>query len=353
MTETTLSEANRIEPRRPNIEDVARRAGVSTATVSRCLNNPQSVRERTRSIVETAVTELGYTPHFGARALALNRTHTIGAIIPTMENAIFARGLQAVQERLSENGTTLLLASSGYDPVQEATQLRTLIQRGVDSVLLIGEARPDSTYALLKNRPIPVVLAWCHKSSSDHVCVGFDNRAAAVEMTRLVLEHGHRDIAMIAGITDWNDRAAGRVSGVRDALEAAGLDLTDHNLIEAEYTFEAGAAAFRRLADRSTRPTAIICGNDILAVGVIQAAKAMGLRVPEDVSVTGFDDIDVAAIIEPTLTTVHVPHRRMGWCAADILLDLQTGAERGENICFETDLIVRNSLGHKPAASPG
>lgn len=337
-----------IENRLPKIEDVAQRAGVSTATVSRCLNMPSTVRERTRLLVETAIAELGYTPHFGARALALNRTHTIGAVIPTMENAIFARGLQAVQERLSESGTTLLLASSGYDPEREASQLQALVQRGVDGVLLIGTARPDSTYALLKNRPVPVVLVWCHSSTSEHVCVGFDNRAAASKMANLVLEYGHRDIAMVAGITAWNDRAAGRVEGVRAALGAKGISLTDHNLIEAEYTFEAGAQTFRRLADRSPRPTAIICGNDVLAAGVIQAAKSMGLRVPEDLSVTGFDNIDVASIIDPALTTVHVPHRRMGWRAADKLLDLQAGAERGENISFETDLIVRASLGRNP-----
>ena len=332
------------ESRPPKIADVARRAGVSTATVSRCLNNPESVRKRTRSIVEAAILDLGYTPHFGARALALNRTHTIGAVIPTMENAIFARGLQAVQERLSESGTTLLLACSGYDPEREARQLGTLIRRGVDGVLLIGEARPDSTYDLLRTRPVPVVLVWCHSSSTDHVCVGFDNRSAAREIAELVLAYGHRDIAMVAGITAWNDRAAGRVAGVRDALTAAGLTLDDRNLVEADYTFEAGAAAFHDLLQRSSRPSAVVCGNDVLAVGVVQAAQSLGLSVPEDVSVTGFDDIDLASVVEPALTTVHVPHRRMGWRAADILLEIQAGEDPVDNVSFATDVVKRASL---------
>lgn len=336
------------ETRMPKIEDVARRAGVSTATVSRCLNNPRTVRDQTRTLVEAAILELGYTPHFGARALALNRTHTIGAVIPTMENAIFARGLQAVQERLSENGTTLLLACSGYDPDREARQLSTLIQRGVDGVLLIGEARPESTYALLRNRPVPVVLVWCDGQSTDQVCVGFDNRTAARAMGDLVLEYGHRSIAMVAGITAWNDRAARRVDGIRDALDAAGLVLDTDNLVEAEYTLEAGANAFRQLCARPERPTAVICGNDVLAAGVVQAAKDMGLRVPDDVSVTGFDNIDLASVVEPALTTVHVPHRRMGWSAADKLLEMQSSGERGANISFSTELVVRASLARRP-----
>lgn len=326
------------------IEDVARRAGVSTATVSRCLNTPDSVRDVTRTKVQAAIVELGYTPHFGARALALNRSHTIGAIIPTMENAIFARGLQAVQERLSDAGTTLLLASSGYDPEREAEQIRTLIGRGVDGLLLIGEARPDSTYELLGQRSVPFVLVWSHGEAKTHVCVGFDNRSAAHEIATLVLEHGHRNIAMVAGVTAWNDRAAGRVNGVRDALSAAGLTLAADQIVEAEYTLEAGGRAFQTLAQRTPRPTAVICGNDVLAVGVIQAARTMGMDVPNDVSVTGFDNIELASVIEPALTTVHVPHRRMGWAAADKLLDMQSGGLPGDSIRFETEVVIRKSL---------
>ena len=330
--------------RPPRIEDVARAAGVSTATVSRCLNNPDSVRSKTRQQVEAAIDQLGYTPHFGARALAMNRTHTIGAVIPTMENAIFARGFQAVQERLSESGTTLLLACSGYDPEREAKQIRTLVQRGVDGILLIGEARPVETYEILDTREIPVALMWCFGDVKDRLCIGFDNRSAAREMARTVLDYGHRHIAMVAGITKWNDRAAKRVDGVREALVSAGFALDDGNLIEAEYTLEAGAQSLRRLMAESPRPTAVICGNDVLAAGVMQGARQLGLRVPEDLSITGFDDIELASVLDPALTTVHVPHRRMGWTAADKMLEIQNGEGSRENIRFATDLVIRRSL---------
>lgn len=326
------------------IEDVAQAAGVSTATVSRCLNNPDTVRESTRAVVEAAIADLGYTPHFGARALAMNRSHTIGAVIPTMENAIFARGLQAVQERLSDAGTTLLLASSGYDPEREARQIQALLQRGVDGLLLIGESRPESTYELLASRETPVILAWCDGETTDLTCVGFDNRQAARDMARTVLDYGHQRIAMVAGITDWNDRAARRVEGVRNALAESGLTLDEGNLVEAEYSLEAGAQALRRLMSETPRPTAVICGNDVLAAGVLQGARQMRIKVPEDLSITGFDDIDIASVLEPGLTTVHVPHRRMGWSAANLLLELQAGGGRSANISFETDLVIRASL---------
>jgi LacI family transcriptional regulator len=129
----------------PTLRHVARRAGVSTATVSRCLNAPDRVRPETRARVEAAVAELGYTPNFGARALASKRTNTIGAIIPTMESAIFALGLQALQDELSESGVILLIATSRYDPEREARQVRALLGRGVDGLVLIGEARPEGS----------------------------------------------------------------------------------------------------------------------------------------------------------------------------------------------------------------
>ena len=198
-------------------------AGVSTATVSRVLNEPERVSAKTRSRVEAAVAHFDYTPHFGGRALASNRTNTVGAVIPTMENAIFARGLQALQEALAEDGVTLVVATSNYDPEREAQQIRALLGRGVDGLVLIGEARDPALYETLERRSVPFVLVWSWRRDCPWPCVGFDNRAAARAMAQKVLDLGHRRIAMIAGVTHGNDRAAARVDGVRDALAARGL----------------------------------------------------------------------------------------------------------------------------------
>lgn len=330
--------------RRATLEDVARRAGVSTATVSRCLNLPGLVSAETRARVDAAVEQLGYTPHFGGRALASNRSNTVGAIIPTMENAIFARGLQSLEEEFSVAGVTLLVATSNYDVVREATQIRTLLGRGVDGLVLIGEARPETTYDLLRRSGVPFVLVWNPNGTSPYCSVGFDNRAASRSMTELVLGFGHRRVAMIAGITAWNDRASERVEGVREGLSAYGLSLEADRLIEAAYTLEAGSAAALRLWEAQSPPTAILCGNDVLAVGAIIGLRSIGAAVPDEVSVVGFDNIDLAEVVTPALTTVHVPHRRMGKAAADLLLSLIGTGEKEESIVIETEIVKRASL---------
>ncbi|MCY4231446.1 MAG: LacI family DNA-binding transcriptional regulator [Alphaproteobacteria bacterium] len=329
---------------RPTLEDVAGMAGVSTATVSRVLNQPERVRSETRSRVKAAVAHFDYTPHFGGRALASNRTNTVGAVIPTMENAIFARGLQALQESLAEEAVTLVVATANYDPAREADQIRTLLGRGVDGLVLIGEARDPSIYAMLERRGTPFVLVWSWRADCPWPCVGFDNRAAARAMARRVLELGHRQVAMIAGITRDNDRATARVEGVRDALREHGLNLNASRLIETPYNLEAGAAAARHLLAATPRPTVIVCGNDVIAAGALNAVRSLGLEAPADVSVTGFDDIDLALVLDPLLTTVHVPHRRMGEAAASLLLTPHMRNAEVRNVVFETTLVERGSL---------
>lgn len=332
----------------PTLHDVARKAGVSTATVSRCFNLPERVSAETRDTVMRVVDELGYTPHFGGRALASNRSNTMGAVIPTMENAIFARGLQAFQETLGDAGVTLLAASSGYDPVREFEQIRALVGRGADGLLLIGVARPEETYAFLERRRIPYVMAWNYRANEQRCFVGFDNRQAAMAITRKVIELGHRRIATIAGITDNNDRASDRIEGVRAAMEEAGLPGHDLRVVEARYSLNSGRRACIELLEMKPRPTAIICGNDVLAVGAITKARELGLRVPGDLSVTGFDDIELARAVEPKLTTMHVPHRRMGQAAARALLAIRDGATDCPGTLLKTQLIMRGSLDAPP-----
>ncbi len=333
----------------PTLQDVARHAGVSTATVSRCFNNPDRVVKATREKILKIVDELGYTPHFGGRALASNRSNTVGAIIPTMENAIFARGLQAFQETLADNGVTLLVASSGYDPERELQQIRTLISQGADGLLLIGHARPDKTNDFLKRRKIPCVLTWNYRVDSGCYSVGFDNRKAAAQLAQQVIDYGHRHIAMITGSTVFNDRAVDRINGVRDVIQNAGIPPEQMTIVSTHYSLQNGGDAFAELMTQSPRPTAVICGNDVLATGAIARAKAMGIGVPGDISITGFDDIDLAEVIQPKLTTVHVPHRRMGESAARLLLEIINGQTDCKSVELATEIVLRESLG--PASS--
>ncbi len=332
----------------PTLDDVARRAGVSTATVSRCLNTPERVTGRTRDRVMEAVRALGYAPNFGARALAAKRTNTFGAIIPTMENAIFARGLQAFQEALGAHGITLLVASSSYKPDLEEEQIRALIARGADALLLIGYDRTAQTYAFLKKRQIPYVVAWAFQAETGTPAIGFDNKKAMQALADQVIGLGHRSLALISAERSDNDRARERSEGVLQAMRDNGLDPADLYVLETPYSIGNGARAFERVMSLKNRPTAVLCGNDVLAAGALSRAKELGLNVPRDVSITGFDDIEIAEIVTPSLTTVHVPHREMGRKAADLLVAMRNGEAPGTGIELGTTIKWRDSLGPAP-----
>lgn len=333
-----------LRPQTPTLEDVARHANVSTATVSRCLNTPDRVVKKTRDRVMQAVHDLGYSPNFGARVLAAKRTNTIGAIIPTMENAIFARGLQAFQEELHLHGLTLLVACSSYRADLEEEQIRSLVARGADGLLLIGYHRSARIYQFLQQQDVPVLIAWAFDRDTPHRAIGFDNRSAMQTLTNEVLAAGHRRIAVISAEQATNDRASERVAGIRAAVQAHGLDAAQLDIIETPYGIETGAEACRTLMSRPTPPTAIMCGNDVLAVGALRMARQMGLQVPRDVSITGFDDIELARLAEPALTTVHVPHREMGRMAAQRLVQMVGGNSPDENIELETRTCLRATL---------
>lgn len=331
------------------INDVARKAGVSTATVSRCLNTPDRVSEKTRRRVLDVVRQLSYAPNFGAKVMAGKRTNTVGAIIPTMENAIFARGLQALQEELGKRGFTLLVASSSYRPDLEEEQIRTLLARGADALLLIGFDRTDAVYEHLKRRGVPTVVAWSYQPDHAFPSVGFDNRLAMRALARQVLARGHGRIGIITAPTENNDRARERVSGVLEAAAESNIPASAIRIIETHYSIENGAEAFRSMMEDEERPTAVICGNDVLAVGALKGARASGMSVPGDVSITGFDDIELAQVAQPALTTVHVPHRRMGALAAELLVASMEPDMAVASHCLDTNVILRESLGQAPS----
>jgi len=328
----------------PTLDDVARLADVSTATVSRCLNDPGKLTQTTRERVQAAIEELGYTPNFAARSMAAKRTFTIGAIIPTMENAIFARGLQAFQEELDRRGYTLLVSSTGYKTDAEEKQIRNLVARGADGLLVIGHDRDPEIYDYLRQQRVPVLVTWSYDQSAPAPSIGFDNRAAMRQFAQKVLAMGHDRIAMISSMSDQNDRARMRIAGVRDAMLAQGLDPAALALIEVPYTFDDGASAFLDLMQANPRPSIVLCGSDVLAVGAIRGARQLGMRVPEDISITGFDDIELAQVTHPELTTVRVPHHDMGRRAAQELVAMIEDKREGISQRLETTIIERASV---------
>jgi LacI family transcriptional regulator len=336
----------------PTVADVARVAGVSTATVSRALNQPGSVRPALRDHVLAAVARLGYVAHAGARAMTLRRSGTVGAIVPTIDNAIFASGLQAFQRRMAAAGQVVLVAFSDYDPAQEDAQAQALLARGVDALALTGVSQRPQLLARLVQRGLPFVHTGAFPAPHGCACVGFRNRAAIVRVVQYLLDLGHRRIAMLAGVAAGNDRAGERIAGVREALAAAGLGLPPSRLAEAPYTLQAAREAARRLLAARPAPTALVCGNDVLAFGALLEAQARGVEVPRDLSVLGFDDLELARHWRPALSTVHVPTEAMWTLAAEHLLarldDPSAEAVQRE---IEVELVVRESTARTPAAA--
>jgi LacI family transcriptional regulator len=327
--------------RRAKLVDVARRAGVSPATVSRALTQPQIVRPEKLALIESAIRELGYFRDGAARALGSQRASTIGVIVPTLDHAIFARAIQAMQTRLAEAGYQLLVASHEYNPVVEEAALRALIERGLDAVALVGADHTDGVFQLLERADKPVVLTWSLREGFD--CVGFDNRRAGRLAAEHLLDLGHSRFGVVSGFLRYNDRARERLEGVREALEARGLSLPAAQVSEQPFTLAGGRAGFAALAALATPPTAIVAGNDLLAVGAIAEAHERGFAVPRDLSVVGIDDLELAAHTTPPLTTVRLPTYELGQRAANMLLARLQGLKTRQTIELAVDLVVRRS----------
>ena len=332
----------------PTIEAVAAAAGVSTATVSRTLNQPDSVRDALRQRVEAAVAALGYVPNAGARSMMLRRSGTIGAIFPTVDNAIFAKAIDALQRRLSRAGQQLLIATSDYDADAEMRQAMNLVSRGADALALCGVGQRRELIEFLRQRDLPCVHVMSLSNDPFITSVGFDNAAAIGQAVRYLLDLGHRRIAMLAGVTRDNDRATARVEGVRQALAAAGLDLPARRLVERRYGISDAREGFRELLATRPRPTAIVCGNDVLAFGALLEAQHAGIEVPKSLSIVGFDDLELANQLHPALTTVRVPAEEMWNVAADRLLASLRGESVPRRTEIEVSLVVRASTGPAP-----
>ena len=325
------------------LSDVANLARVSTATVSRALTCPGKVKPATAARIRQAVEALGYVAHGAARALASRRTHTIGAVIPTLDNAIFANTVHALQKTLDDAGYTLLIASHEFDAEVEARVTQALVERGVDGLVLLGTTHHPSVLRMLDTHEIPYVLTWALDATGRHPCVGFSSRNAAISVTRHLLDLGHREFAMISGVTAGNERAADRLEGVRQALAGRGIALSPGRVVEKPYTLSAGREGLRELLRGTPRPTAVICGNDVLAIGALAECQARGVVVPRELSVTGFDDLEMSAVVAPALTTVHFPTAELGSYAAQHLLARLSGKPFELRTELPVELIVRAS----------
>jgi LacI family transcriptional regulator len=328
---------------KPKLIDVAAAAGVSTATVSRALSDPQKVRPQTLARVLDVVGRLGYVPDSLGRALASSKTHTIGAIMPTLDHAIFARAIQSMQRAFADAGYQLLVAAHDYNRSTEVTALRSMLERRVDAVVLVGTDHAPEVWSLLKDIAQPVALTWSMHKTFDSI--GFDNESAGRLAAAHLLALGHVRLGMLSGALRHNDRARARLAGVRAVLGEHGLELPGERVIQLPFSMAAGRAGMQTLLALAQPPTAIIGGNDLLAVGGMLEAQRRGLRVPEDISCVGIDDLEISAHMIPALTTVQLPTEELGRrCAQQVLTRLR-GSSGERQICLPVKLVVRQSSG--------
>lgn len=335
----------------PGILDVALRAKVSSATVSRYFNSPDVVRPPTRAKIEKAARELGYIRDRVAGAMHGMMSGSVGLIVPTVDNAIFAELIEAFSVRLHQHDRTMLIASHNYDLDRETGIVRSLLERRIDAIALVGRDHPTAALEMLRVRGIPVVTLWNADGVEGIPSIGTDNHKGAMEVTQHLIDLQHRKIALLFPDTQFNDRARDRQSGVMESLQSAGISVPDKWNLPCPYDTDRAKAVAMDLLQNDP-PTAFICGNDIIAHGVIHAASRLGVRIPEEVSVVGIGDFRGSSAIEPPLTTVRLPAIRIGQLAADTLIDKTNLKDVATlpDVQLPTELIVRESTG---PARPG
>lgn len=340
MKRTTRPDGNR---RLPTQADVAREAGVSTATVSRVLNNRCLVNADAKARVEQAMNSLNYVPHAGARALAMQRSGTLGAIIPTLNNAIFAEGIHAFERTAQALGYTLLLSVSQQDIEHEQALVLKMLERGVDGLLLVGNLHAEAVFERLQMAGVRHVCTWAYDARARMPNIGFDNAQAMYAVVDHLVQLGHRHFGMLAGIVRHNDRARDRIEGVRTRLAHHGLRLPEACIVQTPYSIPESRRAFWDVIDQDI--SALICGNDVIAYGALFEAQKMGLRIPEDLSITGFDDLSLSAEISPALSTVQVSASVMGETAARNLVAAVEGQDDVASRQVATQLVIRETTG--------
>lgn len=339
--------------KKASVADVAAAAEVSIATVSRVLNNPSLVKPELRERVLRASRSLGYVPHGAARALASNRTRSIGVVVPTLGAAVFARGVEALQNRLQEADYRLLVADSQYDSEKEYQEIRALLAHGIDGLVLVGNERLSETRTLLKQQGSPVVISFVHESSEDYPAVGFDNFASGYALARYLLGLGHRRFSLLTSAFATNDRVRARRDGVLRSIEDFGDDARMERALTVDYTMEAGRIGLRRVLDEAPETTCLVATTDVIAVGAHAEAQRLGLRVPQDLSIAGHDGLDFTSYLSPSLTTVEVPSAAIGAAAAERMLGLLAGkGEARAPLVLDAPLLVRESTAPPRPPSP-
>ncbi len=324
------------------IQDVAKAAGVSVATVSRVLNNSSSVAGTTRDAVLEAIKRLDYRPNLLGRNLRRTETRLVLALLPNIANPFYSRIVKGMEDVAHKNGYNVMLCNTDSNAERERIYLELLKNRLADGVIFMAPEIDGSELSAI-GESYPIVQCCEYKEGARIPQVSIDNHAASMKVAKHLISLGHKRIGLISCRNSFLSTAR-REQGFRMALESAGLALGEQFAVYGDYSFKSGHRAALNLLSLQDRPTAIFAISDIMAIGVLRAAREKGLKVPEDLAVAGFDNISFASMCEPMLTTVSQPKYDLGCTAMELLLrKLRGELKEPVDIVLENELVIRES----------
>ncbi len=327
------------------IKDVAKQAGVSVTTVSRVLNNKPDVSPKTRDKILEIIDELGYNPNGVARGLVMQRTFTLGLIIPDISNPFFPEVARAIEDKAQKLGYSVIFYNTDNHPENEKKAIDLLCSKQVDGLIVSLSLGNGELLQKLQKKNFPVVQIDRSVPGSDYPAVMIDNKKSSFEIVEYLINAGHQRIAHITG--DLHTATArDRLAGYQQALEKADLKVNDKLIINGDYSKDSGWQAMNYLLQLPKKPTAVFAANDLMAIGAYSAAFSADYQIPEDISVVGHDDIDVASVIRPELTTIKQPKYVLGEMAVDLLVQMieeKSKILKSDKI-LKADLIIRKSV---------
>jgi LacI family transcriptional regulator len=325
------------------MREIAEEVGVSTATVSRAINTPDQVKKKTRDKIKKIIHDRHYVSDALAVSLASQRSQTIGVLIPTIVNSIYAAFTQAIQQACQKAGYTLLIGITEYSQSTEFDLVTRLLERRIDGLILTGVTRDPVVYDRVSRLGVPFITTWRSSRYKNIPSFSFSNYDAATTAMEHLIQLGHRSIGLICGKTDRNDRALERARAYADTLERHGLGVDRALVRECDFEFTEGQLAMEKILRLEPAVTAVFCANDIQAVGAIHACRDLGYGVPGDISIIGFDDHPITEHIAPQLTTIRVPAHEMGELATKSLISAIARQELPHSAKLDTQLVVRGS----------
>lgn len=328
------------------ISDIARMANVSKATVSRVINNkPDGVSKETRDRIMQLVADLKFQPSMIARGLVTKKTKSIGLIIPDITNPFFPQLVRGAEDYANKFGYHIFLCNSDKSIKKEEEYLHAFVEKSVDGVILTSNiSATDSQYKLLKQNNIPCVLLDRYVENKEYEAgVFLDNIKGAYMATEFLLRHDHKKIAFISGplavTTSMN-----RLKGYEMALQEKGIQVNPELILEGDYLINSGYTLVSKLIEEGKEFTAIFAGNDMMAIGAIKALRGKNVKIPEEVEIIGFDNIEISQIIEPALSTIAQPAYEMGAKGADVIIKLIEGKKlKTKNVILEPELMLRGT----------